>query len=143
VIISLDPGKTTGVVTYDPVSKEAHSYQLDFQGTCAFIDMWLQYFPAAEVVMERFIIGPQTMKKTQAPWSLELIGVGRYLAHKHRAKFDLQSPADAKNFAFDQRLKDLNAFPRGDHARDAMRHLVLYWARTRDELPVVQSLTDG
>lgn len=81
------------------------------------------------VVCERFTITTQTGKKSPAPWSLELIGLLRAVCAVKGIKFVEQSPGDAKQFAPNPRLKELGVWAVGsDHARDALRHMVLYIA---------------
>jgi hypothetical protein len=88
-----------------------------------------------EVVFESYTVTSQTAQKSQQHWSLELIGVGRWLARKHFVKFvePLQSPAEAKRFCPDARLRAMNLWVPGgpDHERDALRHLVLRLAKHR------------
>ena len=82
----------------------------------------------SHVVCERFIISSQTGKFSQAPWSLEQIGVLRFLCDRHDIPFTLQNVSDAKRFATEERLKHIKwKRPKGGgHARDAQRHLLLF-----------------
>lgn len=95
---------------------------------CRRLEAWLAAWHGPTVVVcERFIINVNTVGNSQAPWSLELIGVSRYLAAKHDCAFVLQTPADAKNFMKDERVKKLGWWQKGKpHANDALRHLGLY-----------------
>ena len=83
------------------------------------------------IVCERFIITAQTGKLSQAPWSLEQIGALRFFAHRLGIPFELQSAADAKRFATEDKLRRAAwARPKGaGHARDAQRHLLVYLVR--------------
>lgn len=144
-VVVLDPGKTTGVVDWTaghhaepPTVTWA---ELDFKGTC---DKLLSI--AAEsvstgnldiiIICESFIITQQTAKNTQAPWSLELIGVARMISELYLGKpLILQQPSQAKRFSSDNRLKRMGWFWKGKgHANDAARHLLLFTA-TRGLLP--------
>lgn len=135
-VFVVDPGLDTGWVLWDPDDHGVTGLQyghddnpLRFAATAeALIDSrWLH-----TVVCERFIITPNTGKKSQAPWSLELIGVLRYHCAKAGVAFVEQLPTDAKTFADNVRLKRIGLYIPNDHARDAMRHLVLWRARSGD-----------
>ena len=96
-----------------------------------FLRQAAEFIEAGEVshvVCERFIISSQTGKFSQAPWSLEQIGVLRFLCDRHDIPFTLQNVSDAKRFATEERLKHIKwKRPKGDgHARDAQRHLLLF-----------------
>lgn len=80
----------------------------------------------SDVVCESFTIAAHTAKKTRQYWSLESIGAIRWACMKAGVSFTLQSPADAKGFATDAKLKALGWYtPTKDgHANDAARHLL-------------------
>lgn len=128
-ILSVDPGKMTGYVVWTDGEREegelAHEPFLDFAWDlvkAGDIDV---------IVCERFIITAQTGKLSQAPWSLEQIGALRFFAHRLGIPFELQSAADAKRFATEDKLRRAAwARPKGaGHARDAQRHLLVYLVR--------------
>jgi len=128
----LDPGKTTGFVTYDRELDVFIPYELNFKDTCSK----LMTAPATNLegglllAAEAFIITPQTAKNTQAPWSLELIGVTRMVSEVYLQKpLIIQQVASAKRFSTDTRLKRMGWYSRGKgHANDASRHLLLLMA---------------
>lgn len=82
----------------------------------------------SEIVSESYIITQSTLRKSRGEnWSLEQIGVLRFLAGSWRIPFSTQSPSDAKSFSGDDKLKKLEWYARGKgHANDAARHLLLY-----------------
>lgn len=130
-IIALDPGKTTGVVVKEGGTVVTHE-QMDFMEVASFFHdyLWAHKDEDVKVVVEAFIITMHTAKNTQAPWSLELIGVFRYLTERITGgSIILQKPSDAKRFASDERLKLMGYYARGKgHANDAARHLLLFEA---------------
>lgn len=135
-ILSIDPGLTSGValVQRDPL-KLLRSDELDWQNTARFVDTALREFGGehVDVVLEKFTITTQTAKNSQQTWSLEVIGMCRLMAMAHGAgAITLQSPADAKTFASNMRLKNLELWHVGGdgHANDALRHVVLRLTRT-------------
>ena len=83
------------------------------------------------VVCERYVVTVRTATLTQAPWSLESIGVLRFLCRQAGIEFHLQNVGDAKRFATDQRLNSLGwrKPPGAGHARDAQRHLLIWLVR--------------
>lgn len=138
IIIAVDPGKMTGVAIWNE-ENETEKFVAFEQDVTTFFD-WIHTTVHSQVeahgadnvqiVCESFIITPATGKNSQAPWSLELIGVCRFLCHRYGLKpLKLQSPAVAKTFATDQKLRavDWHTKARG-HANDAARHLMTYAA---------------
>ena len=80
------------------------------------------------IVYERFQITPATAKKTTggSNEAIELIGVTRFLARQYAVPLEEQKPADAMSLVTDEKLKRIDWYTPGkDHARDAMRHLLL------------------
>lgn len=148
VVVTVDPGKMTGL---SGVYRDGTFFSLEtnFDQTCRhLIELANKYRGAMILVAESFIIGPQTVKNTQAPWSLELIGVARMVSRLYCGRdLHMQSPAEAKRFSSDQRLKNLGWYKSGKgHANDAARHLLLVmvtrgWLssdRVRDLVSVVE-----
>lgn len=124
MILAVDPGKTTGWATY-----EAGEYQYGQASPFVFlsdVDSWaldtLDVF-----VVERYTITPQTLKMSRQPDALKIIGVLEWWAVSRDILFVEQTPAEAKSFVTNERLRKLGLYPSGlDHAADAMRHLILY-----------------
>lgn len=135
-VLSIDPGQTSGValVRREPLEL-MRSDELNWENTCKFVDTALREFGGenVDVVIERFTITQQTAKNTQQTWSLEVIGMCRLMAMAHGAgAITLQTPADAKTFASNMRLKNLELWHVGGagHANDAIRHAILRLTRT-------------
>ena len=127
-VLAIDPGKTTGYALYDRASDTFGSGELTYDDTCELLlKTASQYGDDLLVVSEAFIITQQTAKNTQAPWSLELIGVARHYSRLHTGRdLILQAPATAKRFSSDERLKTMSWYKPGKgHANDAARHLLL------------------
>lgn len=127
VVTTVDPGKMTGIAG---AYADGSFFWLEttFDQTCRhLIEMANKWREEMVLVAESFIIGPQTVKNTQAPWSLELIGVCRMVSRLYCGReLKLQSPAEAKRFSSDLRLKHLGWYTPGKgHANDAARHLLL------------------
>lgn len=133
-ILAMDPGLRTGFAFWTPDSFVASI--TDPEDAWDVLDRWTNRHGntgEALLIVESFTITPETARKSRQYWSLELIGVARFLAATRRITLGLQTPAEAKNFAPDARLKQLGLWTPGkeDHARDATRHLVRALARRR------------
>lgn len=138
-ILAIDPGLMTGMCVFEkeaggePVliwSKEVTEDEF------AFPIRWeLANYPHLEIVCERFTITQETAKKTQAPYSLELIGVVRQCLRdvgRDAHALPLQMPKDAKSMFPNPALKKLGYWHRGGagHALDAIRHGLLFMVTT-------------
>ena len=133
-VLSVDPGKATGMALFsleqgqDPVMLWSGEYQQDEYAKP--IRETLNLRPEVEVVCERFTINMQTVKNSQAPYSLEQIGILKQCLIDAGRKADdiyFQSPADAKAMFDNPKLKKLEYWHRGGegHALDAIRHGLL------------------
>jgi hypothetical protein len=137
-ILAVDPGLTSGLAffkrTDDNQVELLWTDELDWKNTARRADAMLREFGGEDVqlVVERFTITAATAKNSQQQWSIEIIGMLRMLALAHGAgELDLQSPADAKRFCTNIRLKALGFWHvgGGGHALDGIRHGVLWLTR--------------
>lgn len=133
----VDPGLTTGfgLVRYYPDRKDFEILKAsENNDPLNFVhdvnDFLEQRLENVTVVCESFIITANTAKKTQAPWSLEIIGALKYLCYRYNYPFVLQAPADAKSFADNDKLRRAGFWQKslyGDgDVNDAMRHMLLW-----------------
>lgn len=149
VIIAVDPGKKSGIATFTYARGEEP--QLVDSGEYLMQDYHVPILNSLKnarifemdvvVVCERFTINAQTVKNSQAPYSLEQIGILKYLVYTEGLDIDkiiFQSPSDAKRMFPNEALKKLGYWHRGGegHALDAVRHGLLYtvkagWAPTK------------
>ena len=142
-LFSCDPGKLSGVaeLSFDPFGAG-----LSLQGSMEVqpddvgrqLEAFLgRYGPhEAVVVAERFTITMQTAKNSQAPWSLEVIGMMKWLVSRwwglpYDSCIALQKPSDAKAMVPNELLRSIGLWHRGGagHANDAIRHGVYAYAR--------------
>ncbi len=126
-IMAIDPGKVTGWAVLHNDGRFSCGEDL-LHNVMYSVDTLLQEGQRPIIVCEDFIYTTATAKKTRQTWSTEGIGVLRYLAAVYQVSFILQSPASAKKFAIDEKLKAMEwYFPStGGHRNDAARHLLLY-----------------
>lgn len=122
-ILALDPGGTSGIATWtDGVFDSWESAPLDA----------LRHIEAGDldgVACESWI--PRPGIRTFQPEALESIGAARYLCWRQGIPFKLQSPAEAKRFATNEKLAKLGwrkPSP-GGHRDDAARHLLVITVR--------------
>lgn len=132
-IVSYDPGLTTGVSIYE--DGEIWGEQFTFRQ----VGDMLQNLSApgvmkkdAVVVCESFTINNQTARNSQAPWSLEVIGLIRYFSMVNHLELVFQQPSAAKRLITDEVIKRSGQWVKGkDHQMDALRHLYLYAITTK------------
>lgn len=142
-ILAVDPGKATGVACFildpgasDPRLVHSGEYQPHELAQCLreIIGFAFLNNDTIEVVCERFTINAQTVRNSQAPYSLEQIGVLKQVlrdAGINENELKFQSPADAKRMFPNEALKKLDYWHKGGegHALDAIRHGLLYLAK--------------
>lgn len=147
LIVSQDPGKKTGIATWSDeditmalggevfIPKGFHSFEATVDEYFLFMAKISNYVYGAvedtRFVSESFIITVQTAKNTQAGWSLELIGVMKYIAKLwFKQDVTLQAPNIGKTFGTDTKLRHMGWYTKGaGHANDAARHLMTYAAQ--------------
>jgi hypothetical protein len=144
-VLAIDPGKTTGVAflewSGDPDESPVRKYSGELSADefapviRQFLDSWKTY-GYFQVVCERFIINAQTVRNSQAPFSLEQIGVLKQLCRDHSYPVDgikMQAPVDAKNMFPNPALKTIGTWHVGGegHANDAIRHGLLHLVKMK------------
>lgn len=128
-ILGVDPGKKSGVALLDLLLETCEGEEVAFDAYGSYLESLVdKYRPA--VVSEAFVMNANTIKNTQAPWSLEAIGVARYMAGKYGCPFEVQPQSSAKRFATDERLKRLGwRRPGKGHLADGQRQALLFAVR--------------
>jgi hypothetical protein len=141
-VLAVDPGKVTGISFFKRVdgfdpeliwSKEVQ--QVDFAKEIREVLRDPEVLPFLDVVCERFIINAQTVRNSQAPFSLEQIGILKQCMFDVGLSSDsvfFQAPADAMAMFTNEKLKKLGYWHRGGagHALDSIRHAVLRFVKT-------------
>lgn len=144
-VLAIDPGKASGVAFLEwsgqdsdnpkvIYSAEAQPNEFATNVKIALGD-WKRYENFI-VSCERFIINAQTVRNSQAPYSLEQIGVLKHLCREHGydvEKLVFQAPVDAKNMFPNKALQTIGTWHKGGegHANDAIRHALLTLTRQR------------
>lgn len=129
VLVAVDPGLTTGVAMFrhGGLPNFEHNFtsgQVEGRGEFmdTFDEMVEMGVPLA-VVCESYTITGATAQKSQQVDALYIIGALEYVCRKLGFPFELQSPAQAKSFATDEKLQAIGWYAPGNgHANDAARH---------------------
>lgn len=148
LVLSVDPGKATGVAYLSYVAGEenprlVYSNEVEADEFAPLVRSLIVDFlnrkdagddVVLSVVCERFTINAQTVRNSQAPYSLEQIGVLKQILRDYGIGADniyWQSPADAKAMFPNPAIKKVGVWHRGGegHALDAIRHGLLHTAR--------------
>jgi len=142
-ILAIDPGLATGIAVVTQKNGNLSIWsarELDPIKTGAYAqamlsDPFVLGASDLEIVIERFTITAATAKNSQAPWSLEVIGMIKWLVHDE-LNWDpdtiiMQGPAEAKRLITNDILKKHGLWHKGGqgHANDAIRHAVYRYAR--------------
>lgn len=131
-LLAIDPGLATGLAFFDmtpeiPVllwTKEVNIEE--FWETVPQIITTTQ--EDLYIVCEDFIITTETAKKSiGGNWSIELIGLVKYLGWKNGSYLKMQKPGDRTTISHEQ-IKVLDYWHRGGagHANQAIRHAVVF-----------------
>jgi hypothetical protein len=122
LLLAIDPGGTTGLFECSgTVPVEAHQFK-----PADAADYIYEYVrqTGVFVVCESFV--PRPGRRTWQPDALYLIGFTMHVCRQEEVDFRLQTPAQAKSFATDAKLKKLGWYwPGHGHANDAARHALV------------------
>jgi hypothetical protein len=142
-----DPGKLTGVCGVDPDTGQLlYIDEHDLMNTGQTLEYGIQTFhgpkPMIDSVTSPVKVGWETYRimkgaQTQAPWSLEAIGMIKYMCLRNG--YTILPPADPsqRNVCTLTMLKAMGWYPRIKGRKDALsaaQHCVAWWLRT-DTLP--------
>jgi hypothetical protein len=144
VVIAVDPGKMTGTcvlgmpVDHEPIMLASNEWEVHELAPFLreqFSERLSNNSVKMDIVCERFTINAQTVRNSQAPWSLEQIGILKQTMRDHGMVEETiiwQAPADAMNMFNNEKLKRLGYWHRGGagHANDAIRHALLRAVKT-------------
>jgi hypothetical protein len=137
-VLAVDPGKATGLSFFSYEKGEEPvmiwSKEVQFDTYAEPIRSVLAEYPDVHVICERFTINAQTVRNSQAPFSLEEIGVLKQIMIDYGytpENLKFQSPADAKAMFDNKKLKKLDYWHKGGegHALDSIRHGLLYMVK--------------
>jgi hypothetical protein len=128
-VIAVDPGEMCGwAVAHFEEDRWSPSSIAAGQSKANDWEDWLDDNLNGEILLiaETFTVTARTAQLSPQPRPIEVIGVMKFLARRRGIRVEFQSPSSAKRFASDGQLKKMGLWKPGqDHARDAIRHLVL------------------
>lgn len=150
-VVAVDPGKATGVSYFQfdelmdnpKLVKSAEVQPTEFAPWVRdVVDEIISIQGNIVFVCERFTINAQTVKNSQAPYSLEQIGVLKQIMRDRgidENSIVWQTPADAKSLFPNPSLKKVGTWHVGGegHANDSIRHGLLYLAKKGGWVPSV------
>ena len=129
-----DPGKTTGIAGWD--SRTGTFTSLEASSDLTEIGKWVELLLLVNdqdpdfrlaIGWERYVVTPGNARHGTAYWSLEVIGVLKYLALKHGVTILKPQMSSMMATSTDKRLKAIGWHKPGKpHANDAARHLLRY-----------------
>jgi hypothetical protein len=139
ITIWLDPGKLTGVATYDSDTDEFWADEFDYARTGKMLETIFNHHGKAGLQLgwESFTINEKTARNSQAPWSLEVIGIARYLAWRHGVTVLQEARPGERDVITPSMLKACGVYDMLVNKKDALsasQHCVAYLLRKR-ELP--------
>lgn len=128
IIIAADPGNMTGWASvslgqhWTPSAINAGQLAADaFCDWVALIAHQIDLF-----IYETFTINAETARKSPQPAPMYVIGTILFLMRRAGVRCEGQAPGAAKTFVNNSQLRKIGLWKPGeDHARDAIRHLVL------------------
>lgn len=139
-ILGIDPGLKTGLCLIDSSDPEnpslVWSKEVDIPEFYEIVpDAIASYRDNLTVVCENFIITVSTAKKSPAPWSLELIGLVRYLTYTSKVPLKLQDPND-RTISTHPMIQHFGLWHKGGdgHAVQAIRHVFGYLLSNNSKL---------
>lgn len=129
-LLSIDPGLATGVCLIDLQDPDNPTVMWAAEWTIQdFYDKISDVISSDDlaVVIEDFKITVETGKLSDAPWSLNLIGVTQYLCYHTGTPLFFQLPSQ-KPFADNEKLHAVDFWHVGGegHANDALRHAMIW-----------------
>jgi hypothetical protein len=129
-VLGVDPGKRTGLAVIDVLRETCVGTEEPYEK----VGDRLEYLIAGLrpfVAIENFIINATTVKNTQAPWSLKVLGISEYLARKYDCPAKVIMQSSAKRFTTNERLQALGWYvPGRGHLNDAERVALLHMVDT-------------
>jgi hypothetical protein len=152
LVLAVDPGLRTGIVmlTHEGflISETVDPFEMGRK-----VERALASGDVKALVCEAYIITKATLEKSRQNYSLELIGVCKYLCEKYAVEFILQTPGEGLSFVRNDKdefgkLKRLGWYvtnDKGNHQNAARSHLLLYMVRNKllDPSRLLEESTSG
>lgn len=132
-LIAIDPGELTGWAVVDPVKAiVVESLEIPvWTDVPDRVEYFLDTWDDVKVVSEKYTINAQTHKKSPQPTAFYINGAVQWACSKRGLVVPLQTPAEAKTFSKNDKLKRIGFWHKGGegHANDAFRHALLWMVK--------------
>lgn len=141
ITVFLDPGKLTGVARYSKGANVYRADEWDYARTGEFLEKLFasaaEVHTHVQVGWESFTITEMTARNSQAPWSLEVIGIARYLAWKYDVPVLPQASPNQRNIITPAILKRVGIYDMVVGKKDALSALqhLCAWQLRNSEVP--------
>ncbi|MNO70446.1 hypothetical protein D3C76_613280 [compost metagenome] len=130
VLLSLDPGETTGWSVFIDGKLHEAGQAKTFTGGWQEIDDLFDYVRPTMVIYENYRVYEHKLSRhaNSEVYTLRLVGVIEYLCEvKYKIPYYNQMAHQAKGFVSDEKLKAWNMYQTGQkHARDSIRHGIYF-----------------
>lgn len=142
-LLAIDPGLATGLGLIDVTDmdnpKKIWTKEVNIAEFYLTVPEVIEEYAdkGLEVVCENFIITIATAKKSQSPWSLNLIGIVQYFCFMNDAPLHLPKPGE-REFTSNDMLRHFDLWHVGGagHANQAMRHAFAFLVRKNKKLAI-------
>lgn len=147
-IVSLDPGGTTGWVTWTSPAKGPEEFTCgqfgpDEHHKRLFSFLEDQHIHQTVVVCESFEFRQNRQRDNINLMSREYIGVTKLFGQERNVPVVFQTAGAAKAFVTDQKIKAMGLWAPGyKHAMDAMRHLITYMVQKQERYDLIKCWKD-
>jgi len=128
-VLVIDPGKISGVALFwFDEDLAVATNEMTVADTVEGFEIAARNYEDLTVVVENYVISQRTVQVAPQCDALDLIGYTKLRAQTLEIPYVLQTPAQAKSFATDDKLKALGWYERttDGHRNDACRHLLVY-----------------
>ena len=124
-----------------------HRYPLVLEYPFKSVGVYLEAFlpeawPHLSIGWERFLITERTARLTQAPWSLEVIGMTRYIALRNGYRILTPAAPGDRDLGQVEMVDALGWCPRGmrDDGMSACQHLLAWMLRSQSAPQYVRDM---
>ena len=133
MIYAFDPGKITGVSTWDQSDEDPFwAGQFPLPELYEVVDGWCDQMSSNHVQIEKFTISAGTVRKAPESDPLDVIGYLKYASWRCGFEIGWTKPADVMSTFTDAALKKAGMYvPGKGHANDSSRHLAWYLVKNR------------
>jgi hypothetical protein len=131
IVVFLDPGKLTGLSSYNYETGTFKTRELNLLNLGSWLEAYTLLNDEVSVGWESFRITAATARNTQAPWSLEAIGVARYISANYGYTILPEAAPGERLVATPAMLRAIGWKTWGKDSLSASQHLLAWMLRER------------